>query len=112
VAHLWRTETLDTAAVSASYAARRDGLLGALADRGVTAYGRSSMNVWIPVPEEAAAVAWLLRSGWAVAPGSRFRLSSPPGIRVTVSPLTTDDTPALAEAIAAAVRPYRVGRFA
>ncbi|MGW3664727.1 aminotransferase class I/II-fold pyridoxal phosphate-dependent enzyme [Streptomyces sp. NPDC005141] len=112
VAHLWRTEALDIAAVSASYAARRNGLLGALADRGVTAYGRSSMNVWIPVPEEAAAVAWLLRSGWAVAPGARFRLSSPPGIRVTVSPLTTDDAPALADAIATAVRPHRAGRFA
>ncbi|MEU0785736.1 aminotransferase class I/II-fold pyridoxal phosphate-dependent enzyme [Streptomyces sp. NPDC006173] len=112
VAHLWRTEALDTAAVAASYAARRNGLLSALADRGVTAYGRSSMNVWIPVPEETGAVVWLLRSGWAVAPGARFRLASSPGVRVTVSPLTADDASPLAEDIAAAVRPHRTGRFA
>ncbi|WP_431950314.1 aminotransferase class I/II-fold pyridoxal phosphate-dependent enzyme [Actinacidiphila sp. bgisy167] len=111
VAHLWRTGAVDVAAVSAAYAARRDTLVRALADRGVTAYGRSGMNVWVPVPDETGAVAGLLQAGWAVAPGARFRLASPPGIRVTVSPVTVDEVPALADAVAAAVRPHRAGRF-
>ncbi|MFJ8009960.1 aminotransferase class I/II-fold pyridoxal phosphate-dependent enzyme [Streptomyces fagopyri] len=111
VAHLWETGAVDTAAVSEAYAARRDGLVQALADRGITAHGRSGMNVWVPVPDETGAVARLLHAGWAVAPGARYRLSSPPGIRVTVSPLTQDDVPALADAIADAMRPCAVGRL-
>ncbi|MYR21843.1 GntR family transcriptional regulator, partial [Streptomyces sp. SID6137] len=47
----------------------------------------------------------LLQSGWVVAPGARFRLTSPPAVRVTVSPLTPADIEPLAEAIEAAVRP-------
>jgi DNA-binding transcriptional MocR family regulator len=111
VVHLWRTGAVDADAVAASYAERRDGLLRALAERGVPAHGRSGMNVWIPVPDETGAVTRLLQSGWAVAPGARFRLASPPGVRVTVSPLDAGELPALADAIADAVRPYRAGRF-
>lgn len=105
VARLWQEGAVDRAAVARSYAARRDALLAALADRGVVGLGRSGMNVWIPVPDETGAVARLLQSGWAVAPGARFRLISPPGIRVTVSMLTEADISPLAEAVAAAVRP-------
>jgi hypothetical protein len=63
------------------------------------------MNVWIPVPDETGAVARLLQAGWGVAPGARFRLASPPGIRVTVSTLAMEDISPLAQAVAAAVRP-------
>ncbi|MFJ6904748.1 aminotransferase class I/II-fold pyridoxal phosphate-dependent enzyme [Streptomyces griseoluteus] len=91
--------------VAASYSTRRGRLLDALAERGVPAHGRSGMNVWVPVPDETGAVARLLQSGWAVAPGARFRLNSPPAIRITVSPLAEEDVVPLAEAVAAAVRP-------
>ncbi|MER5603264.1 aminotransferase class I/II-fold pyridoxal phosphate-dependent enzyme [Streptomyces sp. NPDC002265] len=111
VTHLWRTRALDILAVSASYAARRDGLVQALAERGVPAHGRSGMNVWVPVADETAAVTRLLQSGWAVAPGARFRLRSAAGVRVTISPLAVQDLPALADAVAAAVRPHRTVRF-
>ncbi|MEU4094659.1 aminotransferase class I/II-fold pyridoxal phosphate-dependent enzyme [Streptomyces sp. NPDC026673] len=111
VAHLWRTGAVDIPAVSAAYAARRDTLVRALADRGVAAHGRSGMNVWVPVPDETGAVSGLLQAGWAVAPGARFRLDSPPGIRITVSPVAAEEVPALADAVAAAVRPHRAGRF-
>ncbi|MEU6650085.1 aminotransferase class I/II-fold pyridoxal phosphate-dependent enzyme, partial [Streptomyces sp. NPDC046900] len=30
--------------------------------------------------------------GWAVAPGARYRMSAPPGMRITVSTLTPDET--------------------
>jgi DNA-binding transcriptional MocR family regulator len=63
------------------------------------------MNVWVPVPDETGAVARLLHAGWAVAPGARFRLAAPPGIRVTVSTLAGDEIETLADAIASAVGP-------
>ncbi|GGR83782.1 MULTISPECIES: aminotransferase class I/II-fold pyridoxal phosphate-dependent enzyme [Streptomyces] len=105
VAHLWAYGAVDRAAVARSYGARRDALVDALAERGVTAHGRSGMNVWVPVPDETGALARLLQNGWAVAPGARFRLASPQGVRITVSPLTEADITVLADAVAAAVRP-------
>lgn len=102
VVHLWRTSAVDPKAVAGAYGRRRDALIRALAERGVLARGRSGMNVWVPVPDETGAVARLLHSGWAVAPGARFRLQSPPGIRITVSALTDDDIVPVADAVAAA----------
>lgn len=102
VARLWTEGAVDTPAVAAAYAARRDALITALAGRGITAHGTSGLNVWIPVPDETGAVSRLLHAGWAVAPGARFRMSAPPGIRVTVSTLTAEETGRLAEAIASA----------
>ncbi|MFF5023184.1 aminotransferase class I/II-fold pyridoxal phosphate-dependent enzyme [Streptomyces collinus] len=105
VVRLWADGAVDTRAVAASYGARRDALIGALAERGVVAHGRSGMNVWVPVPDETGAVARLLHGGWAVTPGARFRIGSPPGIRVTISALAVQDAAPLAEAVAAAIRP-------
>ncbi|MFG2352905.1 aminotransferase class I/II-fold pyridoxal phosphate-dependent enzyme [Streptomyces sp. NPDC048521] len=105
VVRLWTDGALDRTAVAESYGARRDALVDALAERGVVAHGRSGMNVWIPVPDETGAVARLLQAGWGVAPGARFRLASPPGIRVTVSTLAAADISPLAQAVAAAVQP-------
>jgi DNA-binding transcriptional MocR family regulator len=105
VVRLWADGAVDARVVAAAYGRRRDALIGALAERGVAAYGRSGLNVWIPVPDETGAVARLLHAGWAVAPGARFRMSAPPGIRVTVSTLAVDETVGLADAIASAVGP-------
>ncbi|MEV5734729.1 aminotransferase class I/II-fold pyridoxal phosphate-dependent enzyme [Streptomyces sp. NPDC052292] len=105
VVELWRGGAVDPLAVAASYGARREALVEALAARGVPAHGRSGMNVWVPVPDETGVVARLLHAGWAVAPGARFRLGSPPGVRVTVSALTPRDIVPLADAVADAVRP-------
>ncbi|MEU6811383.1 aminotransferase class I/II-fold pyridoxal phosphate-dependent enzyme [Streptomyces sp. NPDC046831] len=105
VVRLWEDGGLDTRAVAAAYGARRDLLIGALAQRGVVAHGRSGMNVWVPVPDETGVVARLLHAGWAVAPGARFRMSAPPGIRITVSDLGEEETGRLADAVAAALVP-------
>ncbi|MFF4955402.1 aminotransferase class I/II-fold pyridoxal phosphate-dependent enzyme [Streptomyces chattanoogensis] len=102
VAHLWRTSAIDPKRVAASYGRRRDALIRALAERGVRARGRSGMNVWVSVPDETGAVARLLHAGWAVAPGARFRMHSPPGVRITVSGLTDDDIAPVADAVATA----------
>ncbi|MBJ7600601.1 aminotransferase class I/II-fold pyridoxal phosphate-dependent enzyme [Candidatus Nephthysia bennettiae] len=91
-----------------AYTERRSALIHALAEHGVAAHGRSGFNVWIPVPDEQAAVRRLLDAGWAVAPGERFRHHSPPGIRVSVGSLLPAEAPRLARALAlSAERPAR-----
>ncbi|MEV6593899.1 aminotransferase class I/II-fold pyridoxal phosphate-dependent enzyme [Streptomyces acidicola] len=108
---LWADGAVDARAVAGAYGRRRDALIGALADRGVVARGRSGMNVWVPVPDETGAVARLLHAGWAVAPGARFRLSAPPGIRITVSTLTEAEIAPVADAVASAIRPAPARRY-
>ncbi|WP_141203858.1 aminotransferase class I/II-fold pyridoxal phosphate-dependent enzyme [Streptomyces griseorubiginosus] len=105
VVNLWADGVLDTAKPAAAYRERRDQLIEALAARGVEAHGRSGLNVWIPVQDETGAVARLLHAGWAVAPGARFRMSAPQGIRVTVATLKADEVAPLADAVAKAVGP-------
>lgn len=69
------------------------------------------MNVWVPVADETGAVTRLLAAGWAVAPGSRFRVESGPGVRITVSAVRPGEVPGLAAAVAASVRRTPGGRF-
>ena len=56
-------------------------------------------------PDETVAVAALRDAGWAVAPGALYRIATPPAVRITVSSLDDADLAALADAVAAAVRP-------
>jgi DNA-binding transcriptional MocR family regulator len=93
------------ARASDTYAERRGALIDALAANGITAHGRSGLNVWIPVREETTTVQALADRGWAVAAGERFRLHSPPAIRVTTAALTPPDARRFAADLAASVRP-------
>lgn len=86
------------------YTANRTRLRAALADRGITAHGRSGLNVWIPVPDETVAITRLLNAGWAAAPGSRFRIGTPAGIRFTIADLADGEIDPLADSIADAMR--------
>jgi DNA-binding transcriptional MocR family regulator len=90
-----------------AYAGRRAALIAALADQGLEAHGRSGLNVWVPVREEAPVVRAVLDAGWLVLAGERCRLATAPAIRVTIATLHEDEAPALAQAIAAAARPRR-----
>ncbi len=81
--------TVAAAAVELGH--RRDRLRAALADRGIGSRGRSGLNLWVAVPDEATVVAGLLTRGWGVAPGSRYRQSAGPGIRVTAAAVDTPD---------------------
>ena len=87
-----------------AYAERRRRLIGALAAHGVTGSGRSGLNVWIPVREEAATVAHLAARGWAVRAGERYRMKSAPAIRITISTLTARETHGLAADVAESQR--------
>ncbi|HWG22849.1 aminotransferase class I/II-fold pyridoxal phosphate-dependent enzyme [Actinospica sp.] len=114
--NLWAAALADAkhdavlAKAAQTYAANREALIGELARRGVTAHGETGLNVWIPVPDETAAATGLLARGWAVAPGSWFRVRSGPGIRVTIAGLRPGEAPELAEAVAGALRRGGAGR--
>ena len=80
--------------------ARRAALLAALGRRGVAAHGRSGLHAWIPVREEAFALARLADAGYAVLAGERFRLRTPPAVRVTTAGLRPGEVEPLADALA------------
>jgi DNA-binding transcriptional MocR family regulator len=109
VAHAWSQPTVrrQLASAAATYAARRQEMLRALARHGIAAQGRSGLNVWVPLSEEAAAVAALADGGWGVRAGERYRLKSAPAIRITVAALEAREAPAVAEAVARVLRPQR-----
>src|SRR5437016_6855640 len=90
-----------------AYAGRREALVRALAAHGLAAHGRSGLNVWVPVIEEAAIVSGLAGAGWAVRAGERYRLRSGPAVRITVAALAPRESDRLAAALARSVRPER-----
>ena len=90
-----------------AYATRRGALIDALARYGIQAHGRSGLNVWITVSEEAPVAAAVLDAGWRVLAGERCRINAPPAIRVTTAVLPEQDAGELANAIARAVEPGR-----
>ena len=102
---LWRDKAATRLVhkAEAVYTGNRTLLRAALADRGVTSHGRSGLNVWIPVPDETVAITRLLTAGWAAAPGTRFRIGTAPGMRITVSSIDAAEIDQLADAIAEAL---------
>ncbi len=107
VVALHRSKQLDRqlARAAHTYNERRLALIRALADHGIAASGRSGLNVWIPVPEEAACVSGLLEAGYAVSAGERFRLASPAAIRVTTACLAPAKARRFADALAQLLAP-------
>ena len=107
VARLWADPAvlagLDAARVT--LAGRREALRHAVAGAGLLAVGRSGLNVWLPVDDEAAVVAGLLGRGWAVQHGAPFRVASPAGIRLTAAALPVQEAPRVARDVAAVVAP-------
>ncbi len=85
------------------YTDNRNQLRASLAERGVAACGRSGLNVWIPVPDETIAITRLLNAGWAAAPGTRFRIRTGPGMRITIADLAAGEIDQLADAVAEAL---------
>jgi DNA-binding transcriptional MocR family regulator len=85
------------------YGERRAALLRELRERGIHAHGASGLNVWIPVREESATIQALQRAGWAVQAGERYRLASPPAIRVTIAALEPADASRFAKDLSNAI---------
>jgi DNA-binding transcriptional MocR family regulator len=87
------------------YALHRRALIDALAEHGIEARGRSGLNVWVPVAEEAAVVNAMAAKGWAIRAGESYRIRSAPGIRVTISTLAPADARKFAADLAESIRP-------
>ena len=104
---LWQQQSVTATIASAaeSYDRRRLALRDALSARGLRAQGTTGINLWVGVPDETRTVGALRDAGYAVAPGSLFRVAAPSGIRITISPLTDADVSPLADAVAAAAHP-------
>jgi aspartate/methionine/tyrosine aminotransferase len=105
VLELWRSPRASSSVARAAgtYDARRHQLMAELETLGIDSTGDAGLNVWIPVNDETSTVSSLLSAGWAVAPGARFRQASTPGVRVTVSGLTSSMIPRLGSSIADAM---------
>jgi DNA-binding transcriptional MocR family regulator len=110
VARLWSDPRVMAGVerAAAAYAERRDALAALV---GVPA-PPSGINLWLPVPDEDAAVGALLADGWAVAAGAPYRLSPGAAIRITTAALLPDEAARLAAAIERAVAPRRRTRAA
>jgi DNA-binding transcriptional MocR family regulator len=93
---------------SAAYTQRRARLIADLAAAGIPATGRTGMAVWVPVTDEVATTSALLDRGWAVAPGERFRIASPPGIRIGIATLTAAESAQLAADLASTLSQHRL----
>jgi DNA-binding transcriptional MocR family regulator len=89
------------------YTERRNALLRELEARGIASHGSSGLNVWIPVPEESTTVQALLHAGWAVNAGQRYRIASPPAIRVTIASLDPADAARFAVALSGVLHPAK-----
>jgi DNA-binding transcriptional MocR family regulator len=90
-----------------TYDSRRRDLLSTLAANGVPAHGASGLNVWIPVAHEALVTHRLLDGGFAVAAGERFRLHTPPAIRITTADLQPGEAEQIADLLATDTRALR-----
>jgi hypothetical protein len=98
----WRHSPRAKTTAAAETGKRRLALLDALERRDVPARGRSGLHAWIPVREEAFALQSLLDAGYAAQAGERFRLRTPPAVRVTRALLPVAEATPLADALAEA----------
>ncbi|WP_030215197.1 aminotransferase class I/II-fold pyridoxal phosphate-dependent enzyme [Streptomyces bikiniensis] len=91
------------AAGEEAYAERRAALIDALGAYRIRAVGASGLNVWVPVRGESDVVNGLRTRGWWVAAGARFRIASPPAVRITTATLAPADAVRLAADFAEAL---------
>ncbi len=86
--------------VADQYQTRRQALTASLSEFGIEATGRSGLNVWIPVDDEATVVAGMQRHGYAIRAGARYRIVSEPGVRITTASSHPETLTAVAETLA------------
>jgi DNA-binding transcriptional MocR family regulator len=127
VADLWSDAAAARTLAEAArvYTGRGAALRSALAAHGITASGRSGFTCWVSVADEDGVAAALAQggdppvsprsgmaaaAGWAVAPGRRFRIAAPPGVRISFARLAEPDAPAFAAEFARALR-HRASRL-
>ncbi|WP_298209475.1 aminotransferase class I/II-fold pyridoxal phosphate-dependent enzyme [Acidovorax sp.] len=110
-ASLWRQmrEGKALAQAAGAYAARRQGLVQALAAQQIYVAPGEGLHLWLPVADEAAVVQSMASRGWAVQAGAPLRLASASAVRVSLGACQPADMPHLARDLAQALRaPGRV----
>ena len=126
VADLWSDASVARTLTAAAqvYAGRGAALRSALAAHGISASGRSGFTCWVPVADEDGVATALARgddsprppregtaaAGWAVAPGQRFRIAAPPGVRISFARLAEAEAASFAAELARALR-HRASRL-
>jgi DNA-binding transcriptional MocR family regulator len=112
VADLWSDASVarTLTAAAQAYAGRGAALRSALAAHGIMASGRSGFTCWVPVADEDGVASRLAAAGWAVAPGQRFRIAAPPGVRISFARLEEADAASFAAELARALR-HRASRL-
>lgn len=68
-----------------AYAERRRAVVDVLGANDLHVHGRSGLNVWLGVSDEAHVVAGMERRGLAIRSGARYRLASAPGVRISIA---------------------------
>ncbi len=97
---------------AATYADRRNALVDRLHTAGIASPTRSGLNVWVPVNDEAAAVAAMQRRGWAIRSGAAFRLDASPGVRITTANRSVEQIAEFADAFIDVIGPRPAVRTA
>jgi DNA-binding transcriptional MocR family regulator len=112
VADMWTDPSVVRSLRTAAdvYARRRGALRSALRRHGITASGRSGFTCWVTVSDEDGLASSLAAAGWAVAPGQRFRIAAPPGVRISSARLEAADAVPFAAEFARALR-HRASRL-
>jgi DNA-binding transcriptional MocR family regulator len=101
VAGLLTLPTIEStlALASETYATRREVFVEQLRAASVPVVGRSGLNVWVPVADEAETVAGMQQRGFAVRSGARFRMNAEPAIRVSTASSDVETLGRAAEAL-------------
>jgi DNA-binding transcriptional MocR family regulator len=100
------------AEATSAYTSRRGALIEAMGAQGIQIEARSGSNLWIDVPDEAAAVAALVERGWAVARGEPFRLRTGPAVRVTTATLSPEESMRFAVDMKQSLEPTELRTYA
>jgi DNA-binding transcriptional MocR family regulator len=90
-----------------TYDRRRNDFVSRLVGAGLTVEAPSGLNVWVPVPDDASAVAACLDAGYAVRSGGAFVLDDTRAVRVTTSRMTSQEAEEVAGVL---VRAATMGR--
>jgi DNA-binding transcriptional MocR family regulator len=88
-------------AAGTAYRERYEVLVAALKKKGFNVTGSAGLNLWVPMANEREVADRLFEAGWLVRAGRDFSVTGASGIRVTSSRMTSQQSLAFAEALAA-----------
>lgn len=93
-----------------AYTERRQAVVEVLGANGLDVHGRSGLNVWLGVSDEAHVVAGMERRGLAIRSGARYRQASDPGVRISIARADPETLASAASALVEVVAARPVSR--